>query len=63
VLFLQLYLIAYFLLIGGAGLALWESGVLAQLPPGWLAIAVLITVALGVVLALSARRPTASIHK
>ncbi len=31
--FLKLYLIGYFILLFGAVLALWQSGVLAEIPP------------------------------
>jgi hypothetical protein len=55
---LHLYLIAYFVLVIGAGLALWQAGVVARLPGAWLALAALITIGLGVVLALtSSSRP------
>ncbi len=55
---LHLYLIAYFVLVFGAGLALWQAGVVARLPGSWLALAALITIGLGVVLTLtSSSRP------
>ena len=36
--FLKLYLVGYFILLIGAGLALWQSGILRQIPGIWLAI-------------------------
>ena len=51
--FLKLYLIGYFVLLFGAGLALWQSGILEQIPGVWLAIAGVIAVGLGIVLAVS----------
>ncbi len=55
--FIHLYLIGYFILVIGAGLALWQAGVLARIPPVWLLITALIVVGLGVVLAVSSVRP------
>jgi hypothetical protein len=55
--FIHLYLIGYFILVIGAGLALWQAGVLARIPPVWLLISALIVVGLGVVLAVSSVRP------
>ena len=37
--FIHLYLVGYFVLVVGAGLALWQAGVLAACPAIWLAIA------------------------
>jgi hypothetical protein len=53
--FLKLYLAAYYVLLFGAALALWESGVLRQIPPLWIALAFVIAVGLGIVLALVSR--------
>ena len=55
--FLKLYLIGYFILLFGAALALWQSGVLQQIPGIWLAIAGVIVVGLGIVLAVSSAGP------
>jgi hypothetical protein len=55
--FIHLYLIGYFILVIGAGLALWQAGVLARIPVVWLFITALIVVGLGVVLAVSSVRP------
>jgi hypothetical protein len=56
--FIHLYLIGYFVLVLGACLALWQAGILARISPTWLAIAALIVVGLGVILAVSSVRPT-----
>ncbi len=56
--FIHLYLIGYFILILGAFLALWQSGVLARVSGVWLAIGTLIAVGLGIMLAVTAGRPT-----
>jgi hypothetical protein len=55
--FIHLYLIGYFILVIGAGLALWQAGVLARIPAVWLLITALIVVGLGVVLAVGSVRP------
>jgi len=56
--FIHLYLIGYFVLIVGAGLALWQSGVLGRIPPVWLFIAAVILAGLGILLAATSIRPT-----
>ena len=55
--FLKLYLIGYFVLLLGAVWALWESGILDEIPGVWLAIAAVIAVGLGIMLAVSSARP------
>ena len=56
--FIHLYLIGYFILIFGAGLALWQAGVLARISPTWIAISTLIVVGLGIMLAVTSSRTT-----
>jgi hypothetical protein len=56
--FIHLYLIGYFVLVIGAGLALWQAGLLHRASPIWVVITALIVVGLGVVLAISSVRPT-----
>ena len=51
--FLKLYLIGYFVLLFGAALALWQSGVLKEIPVVWLAIAAVIAIGLGIMLAVA----------
>ena len=55
--FLKIYLIGYFILLLGAGLALWRSGILRQIPGVWLAIAAIIAIGLGIMLAVASGRP------
>ena len=40
--FIHLYLIGYFVLVIGAGLALWQAGVVQRVSPVWLGISALI---------------------
>jgi hypothetical protein len=55
--FMRLYLIGYFILLVGAALALWQSGILRQIPVVWVVIGLIIAVGLGVVLAVSSTTP------
>jgi hypothetical protein len=55
--FIHIYLVGYFVLVLGACLALWQAGILARISAVWLAIAGLIVVGLGLVLAVSSVRP------
>jgi hypothetical protein len=56
--FIHLYLIGYFVLVIGAGLALWQAGLLHRISTIWVLITALIVVGLGVLLAVTAVRPT-----
>jgi hypothetical protein len=56
--FIHLYLIGYFFLVVGAGLALWQAGVLARVGAIWIAIGLIIAVGLGIMLAVSAGKPS-----
>ena len=55
--FMRLYLIGYFVLLFGALLALWQSGILRQISGTWLAIGLVIAIGLGIVLAVSSTTP------
>ena len=55
--FLQIYLIGYFILLVGAGLALWQSGILRQIPGIWLAIGAVVAIGFGIMLAVASGRP------
>ncbi len=54
---LHVYVLGYFALVLGAGLALWQAGVLSRLPGGWALLAALLAVGLGVLLLVTAARP------
>jgi hypothetical protein len=56
--FIHLYLIGYFILVIGAGLALWQAGVFHRVSPIWILIAALVVIGLGIVLAVTSVRPT-----
>jgi hypothetical protein len=56
--FIHLYLIGYFILVIGAGLALWQAGVLHRIAPIWMLISAIVVVGLGILLAVTSVRPT-----
>jgi hypothetical protein len=56
--FIHLYLIGYFILVVGVGLALWQAGVFNRVAPIWLVIGVIVAVGLGIMLAVSSGKPT-----
>jgi hypothetical protein len=58
--FIHWYLIAYFLLLFGAGLSLWQAGVLSRVNPMLVILGLIVSVGLGIVLAVTARRSTAT---
>jgi hypothetical protein len=49
--FMKVYLIGYFILLVGALLALWQAGMLDEIPTAWLLIGGVIAVGLGIMLA------------
>ena len=51
--YLKLYLVGYFVLLIGAGLALWQAGVLDDIPGIWLAIGMIVAVGFGIMLAVA----------
>jgi drug/metabolite transporter (DMT)-like permease len=55
--FLKLYLVGYFILLFGAALALWQSGILEEIPGIWLGIAAIIAIGFGIMLAVASGRP------
>ena len=58
--FLTIYLVGYFVLLIGATWALWESGILGEIPGVWLGIAAILAIGLGIMLAVASSRPAVS---
>ena len=56
--FIHLYLIGYVVLVIGAVLALHQAGVLSRISGTWIAIGMIIVVGLGIMLAVTAGKPT-----
>ena len=55
--FIHLYLIGYFVLVIGAGLALFQAGALSRVNPLWVVVGAGLIVGLGVMLAITAEKP------
>ena len=55
--FIRLYIVGYFVLIGGALLALWQADILGRIPMAWIAIGLIIAIGLGIMLAVTSTRP------
>ena len=58
--FIHLFLIGYFVLILGVGLALWQTGILSRVAPIWIGIGVLIAIGVGIMASVSSGKPTLS---
>ena len=56
--FIHLFLIGYFVLIVGFGLALWKLGFLSGIAPIWVFIGVLIAVGVGIMMSVASGKPT-----
>ena len=56
--FIHPYLIGYFVLVIGAGLALWQAGLLHRVSAIWVLISALVVIGLGILLAVTSVRPT-----
>ena len=61
--FLKLYLIGYFVLLFGAAWALWQAGVMQQIPGVWIGIAAVIAVGFGIMLAVASGRPAVAVRE
>jgi hypothetical protein len=55
---IHLYLIGYLVLVIGAGLALWQAGILSRIAPVWIGITAIIVIGLGILLAVTSTRTT-----
>jgi hypothetical protein len=55
--YLTIYLVGYFVLLIGAAWALWEAEILGKIPGVWIAIAAIIAIGLGIMLAVASGRP------
>jgi len=60
---MRLYLVAYFGLLIGAGIALWRAGVLDRIPARWIVIAAVIAAGLGTLLAIVSRNTAIKTHE
>jgi hypothetical protein len=55
--FINMFLVGYFILLIGAVSALWYGGVLRNVSPVWVIIALVIAVGFGVMLSVSSGKP------
>jgi hypothetical protein len=58
--FIHLFLVGYFILVVGLGMALWQTGVLSRVAPIWIAIGALVAIGLGIMLAVTSGKPDIS---
>jgi hypothetical protein len=58
--FIHLFLVGYFVLIVGVGLALWQTGVLNRVAPIWIGIGALVAIGVGIMLSVSSGKPAIS---
>ncbi len=56
--FIHLFLVGYFVLVLGAGLALWQTGVLGRVAPIWIGIGTLVAIGMGIMLSVASGKPT-----
>ena len=56
--FIHLFLIGYFIVIVGIGLALYQTGVLAHVAPIWIGVGALVAIGAGIMLSVSTGKPT-----
>ena len=50
---LQMFLVGYIIVLGGIVAALWKTGVIERVGPGWTAIGIVIAVGLGVMISVA----------
>jgi hypothetical protein len=60
--FIQLFIVGYFILVVGVGLALWQTGLLARISPIWLGIGGLIALGIGIMMAVSSGKPSGGVQ-
>jgi hypothetical protein len=58
--FIHLFLVGYFILVLGIGLAVWQTGALGRVPPIWIGICTLVAIGMGIMLSVASGRPTIS---
>jgi hypothetical protein len=55
--FIHLFLVGYFILALGIGLALWETGMLSRVAPIWVGVGALVAIGVGIILSVSSGKP------
>jgi len=60
--FVRVYVAGYFVLVGGALLALWRGGILSRISLLWLAMGLIVAIGLGLLVLVTSRRPPAHLE-
>jgi hypothetical protein len=55
---IHLFLVGYFVLVLGGGLALWQLGVLSRVAPVWLVVGALVAIGVGIMMSVSSGKST-----
>ena len=55
--YINMYLVGYVVLLIGAILALWKTGMLASVSPAWIGIGAIVAIGVGLMLSVSAGKP------
>jgi len=58
--FIHLFLVGYFILVLGIGLALWQTGVLSHVAPIWIIVSALVAIGVGIMMSVSSGKPAVS---
>ena len=58
--FIHLFLVGYVVVVMGVVLGLWQTGVLTRVAPVWLGVGILVAVGVGIMMSVTAGKPTAS---
>ena len=58
--FIHLFLVGYFILVLGIGLALWQTGVLSHVAPIWIIVSALVAIGVGIMMSVSSGKPAIS---
>jgi len=61
--FINMFLVGYFILVIGVTMGLWQSGLLNQVAPIWIAIGVIVAVGLGIMMSVTSGKPTITEEK
>jgi len=61
--FIHLFLIGYFVLILGVGLALWQMGILTHVAPIWIGIGLIVAAGVGIMASVSSGKPAVEVDK
>jgi hypothetical protein len=55
---IHLFLVGYFVLVLGVGIALWQVGVLSRVAPVWMVVGALVAIGVGIMMAVSSGKST-----